>query len=137
MTTIKKPLRLLIFEDNDDMRESLSIMFREIDGIVLTAAYPDASQVLEDVKANEPDIILMDIDLPKVNGMEAVWQVKKQFPDVQILMLTVFDDNDYVFRSICAGASGYILKRTPPEKIVEAVFELAASNYSRNRDNPA
>jgi DNA-binding NarL/FixJ family response regulator len=72
----------------------------------------------------------MDIDLPKVNGMEAVWQVKKQFPDVQILMLTVFDDNDYVFRSICAGASGYILKRTPPEKIVEAVFELASGGGS-------
>src|SRR5678816_3833454 len=96
MTTIKKPLRLLIFEDNDDMRESLSIMFKEIDGILLTAAYPDALQVVEDVKANEPDIILMDIDMPKVNGMEAVWQVKKQFPDVQILMLTAFDDNDFV-----------------------------------------
>ena len=130
MGPTKQPLRLLIFEDNDDMRESLSIMFREIEGIVLTAAYPDALQVLEDVKANEPDIILMDIDLPKVNGMEAVWQVKKQFPDIKILMLTVFDDNDFVFRSICAGASGYILKRTPPEKIVEAVFELASGGGS-------
>ena len=130
MTTIKKPLRLLIFEDNDDMRESLSIMFKEVDGILLTAAYPDALQVVEDVKANEPDIILMDIDMPKVNGMEAVWQVKKQFPDIQILMLTVFDDNDFVFRSICAGASGYLLKRTPPEKIVEAIFELASGGGS-------
>jgi DNA-binding NarL/FixJ family response regulator len=130
MTTPNKPIRLLIFDDNDDMRESLSILFNGTEGILLTGALADVLQVLEDVKANAPDVILMDIDMPKVNGMEAVWQVKKQYPDVQILMLTVFDDNDHVFRSICAGASGYILKRTPPEKIVEAVFDMASGGGS-------
>jgi DNA-binding NarL/FixJ family response regulator len=126
----EKPVRLLIFEDNDDMRESLSIMFRGTEGIILTAAYPDAVQAVEDVKTNHPDVILMDIDLPKINGIEAVWKIKKEFPEVQVLMLTVFDDSDRVFHSICAGASGYILKRNPPEKIVEAVFELAGGGGS-------
>ena len=119
------PIRLLIFEDNDDMRESLAILFKGAPGIMFTGAFPDAQHVIEDVKATEPDVVLMDIDLPKVNGIEAVWQIKEQFPDVQILMLTVFDDNDRVFQSICAGASGYILKRNPPAKIIEAIFEVA------------
>ena len=119
------PIRLLIFEDNDDMRESLAILFKGTPGIMFTGAFPDALHAIEDVKATEPDVVLMDIDLPKVNGIEAMWQIKEQFPNVQVLMLTVFDDNERVFHSICAGASGYILKRNPPAKIIEAVFEAA------------
>lgn len=121
-----KPIRLLVFEDNDDLRDSLSILFKGTSGIVFTGAYSDATQSINDVAATEPDVILMDIDLPKVNGIEAVWNIKQQFPSVQILMLTVFDDNERIFQSICAGASGYILKRNSPSKIIEAVFEVAA-----------
>ena len=120
-----KPIRLLVFEDNDDMRDSLSILFKGTPGIVFTGAFSDATQSINDVAATEPDVILMDIDLPKVNGIEAVWNIKQQFPSVQILMLTVFDDNERIFQSICAGASGYILKRNSPSKIIEAVFEVA------------
>lgn len=130
MNTAEKPIRLLIFEDNDDMRDSLSVLFKGTPGIVLTGAYPDAIRSLIDVAATEPDVILMDIDLPKVNGIEAVWQIKQSFPAVQILMLTVFDDNERIFQSICAGASGYILKRTPPAKIIESIAEAAAGGGS-------
>ena len=127
-----KPIRLLIFEDNDDMRDSLSILFKGTPGILFTGAYADATHAVEDVAATEPDVVLMDIDLPKVNGIEAVWQIKQQFPSVQILMLTVFDDNDRIFQSICAGASGYILKRTPPARIIEAITETANGGGSLN-----
>ena len=72
----------------------------------------------------------MDIDLPKLNGIEAVWKIKQKFPAVQILMLTVFDDNERIFQSICAGASGYILKRNAPAKIIEGVFEVAEGGGS-------
>jgi DNA-binding NarL/FixJ family response regulator len=130
MDVPKKTIRLLIFEDNDDMRESLSILFKGTKGILFTGAFSNALQATKDVRINNPDVVLMDIDLPGVNGIEAVWQIKKEFPMVEILMLTVFDDNDRVFRSICAGASGYILKRNPPEKIIEAVFEVAAGGGS-------
>lgn len=130
MHVIEKPIRLLIFEDNDDMRDSLSILFKGTPGIVFTGAYPDVTRALNDVAACQPDVILMDIDLPKINGIEAVWQIKQKYPSVQILMLTVFDDNDRIFQSICAGASGYILKRTPPAKIIESVFETAAGGGS-------
>ena len=130
MNSQTKPIRLLIFEDNDDMRESLSILFKGTPGIVFTGAYADATRSLDDVAATEPDVILMDIDLPKVNGIEAVWQIKQKFPAVQILMLTVFDDNERIFQSICAGASGYILKRNPPSKIIEGIFEVAEGGGS-------
>lgn len=125
MTIHDKAIRLLIFEDNDDMRESLSILFKGTPGILFTGAFADATHAVDDAAATEPDVILMDIDLPKVNGIEAVWQIKQKFPAIQILMLTVFDDNERIFQSICAGASGYILKRNQPAKIIEAVFEVA------------
>jgi DNA-binding NarL/FixJ family response regulator len=125
MTNREQPIKLLVFEDNDDMRESLSILFKGEPGILLTAAYADATDVVEDVKASGADVVLMDIDLPTINGIEAVWKIKEKFPLVQVLMLTVFDDNDRVFQSICAGASGYILKKNPPAKIIEAVYEVA------------
>lgn len=130
MNTPAKPIRLLIFEDNDDMRDSLSILFKGTSGIVFTGAYADAVHSVDDVAATEPDVILMDIDLPKTNGIEAVWKIKQKFPAVQILMLTVFDDNERIFQSICAGASGYILKRNPPAKIIEGVFEVAEGGGS-------
>jgi len=120
-----KPIRLLIFEDNDDMRESLSILFKGTPNIVFTGGFADCTNLAETIKATQPDVVLMDIDLPKVNGIEAVWQIKQSFPEIQVLMLTVFDDNDKIFKSICAGASGYILKRTSPSRIVDAIFEVA------------
>jgi len=130
MSNPPKPVRLLIFEDNDDLRDSLSILFKGTPGIVFTGAYADAVQSINDVTATGPDVILMDIDLPKMNGIEAVWKIKQKFPQVQILMLTVFDDNERIFQSICAGASGYILKRNPPAKIIEGVFEVAEGGGS-------
>ena len=120
-----KPIRLLIFEDNDDMRESLSILFKGTPNIVFTGGFADCIHLAENIKATQPDVVLMDIDLPKVNGIEAVWQIKQSFPEIHVLMLTVFDDNDKIFKSICAGASGYILKRTSPSRIVDAIFEVA------------
>ena len=115
----------MIFEDNNDMRESLSILFKGTPGIVFTGGFADCINLIEDIKATQPDVVLMDIDLPKVNGIEAAWQIKQAFPDIQVLMLTVFDDNDRIFKSICAGASGYILKKTSPSRIVDAIFEVA------------
>jgi DNA-binding NarL/FixJ family response regulator len=125
MISTQSTIRLLIFEDNDDLRESLSILFKGTPGIVFTGAYPDCSRLLEDIEATQPNVILMDIDMPGISGIEAVWKLKQNFPAVQVLMLTVFDDNERVFQSICAGASGYLLKRTPPARIIESVFEVA------------
>lgn len=126
MNPSSQTIRLLIFEDNDDMRESLSLLFKGTTGIVFTGAFPDCSRLLEDIAATEPDVVLMDIDMPGINGIEAVWKLKQNYPSKHVLMLTVFDDNDRVFQSICAGASGYLLKKTPPAKIIDAVFEVAA-----------
>jgi DNA-binding NarL/FixJ family response regulator len=124
MTGSSNPIRLLIFEDNDDLRESLSILFKGTPGIIFTGAWPDCSRLMDDIAATEPDVVLMDIDMSGINGIEAVWKLKQSHPSIQVLMLTVFDDNEKVFQSICAGASGYLLKRTPPAKIIDAVFEV-------------
>lgn len=126
MNAAQNTLRLLVFEDNDDMRESLSVLFKGTDGITFTGAFPDCTRLLEDIASTEPDVVLMDIDMPGLNGIDAVWKLKQHYPGIQVLMLTVFDDNERVFQSICAGASGYLLKKTPPAKIIDAVFEVAS-----------
>lgn len=120
---MSEPIRLIIYEDNRELRESLSALLKLSDVILLVGAFENCLNVEKETALFHPDVILMDIDLPGMSGIEAVKKIKKQNPDVQIIMLTVFDDNTRIFDSICAGACGYLLKRTPPHKIIEAIFD--------------
>jgi DNA-binding NarL/FixJ family response regulator len=117
-------INVCIFEDNKALRESLSSLIETNPGFQLLGAWPDAIKAVAHVKECEPDVILMDINMPGVNGIEAVVLIKKQFPAVQILMQTVFEEDDKVFASICAGASGYVLKNTTPVRLLEAIKEV-------------
>lgn len=94
------------------------------DGYELVGAWPDASKALMHIKDCQPDVVLMDINMPGINGIEAVIIIKKEFPGIQILMQTVFEEDDKVFASICAGASGYVLKNTAPTRLLEAIAEV-------------
>jgi len=119
-------VRILVYDDSDVIRESLrALLFEEPDFEVI-AMLPNAETVETDINELKPDVVLMDIDMPEVNGVEAVKRIRKLNPELPIIMLTVFDDNERVFQSICAGASGYLLKRTPPAKIIDAVFDVAS-----------
>lgn len=115
------PVQILLYDDNEAMRESLEAMIAEEPDFEIAAAMPNAETVETDICEVKPDVILMDIDMPEVNGVEAVKRVRKTNPALPIIMLTVFDDNENIFNAICAGASGYILKRYASIEIPDAI----------------
>jgi len=117
-------IKTIIYEDNNTLREALSFLIEGTEGFELVGAFDNCIEVLEQVKKNEPDVILMDIDMPGMSGIEAVRSIKKRFSYVDVLMLTVFDDDERVFESIKAGATGYLLKKTSPARILEAIREV-------------
>ncbi len=116
-------IRVLIFEDNEDFIDSLSELIHSTNDIELTAVYNNCKNAVSNVGYHQPDVVLMDIDMPVENGLQGLRNLRAAGNEVTILMLTVFDDNDRVFQAISHGASGYILKRTAPEKILEAIRE--------------
>ena len=118
------PIRLLLYEDNQQLRESVSALIGLSPDFNLEGSYGDVSRVVEQVQEVKPEVILMDIDLPGMNGIEAVKKIRSFNPGVYVLMLTVFDDNKHVLDAICAGASGYLLKKYLPEKLIDAIHEV-------------
>ena len=117
--------RIVIFEDNNDLREGLSMIIESVDDFEMAGAFADAKRLIPRIQQSRPDIVLMDINMPEISGIEAVQQLHEQFPHIKILMQTVFDEDDKVFASLCAGASGYILKNTAPERLLQAIREVA------------
>ncbi len=118
------PIRIAIYEDNAALRDSLSVLLSGIEQFALVGAFGDCQNIEKEVPQLDPDVILMDIDMPGRSGIEGTFLAKKANPATEVLMLTVFDDNDKVFQAICAGASGYLLKKTPPSKILEAIEDI-------------
>lgn len=117
-------LRIAIFDDNKNIRESISLLLATVPQFEVVGSFSHVLDCLEDVRDSKPDIVLMDIEMPGMTGIEAVSQIKKEFPHVQVLMQTVFEDDDRVFDSICAGASGYILKNFLNTRLVDSINEL-------------
>ncbi|HTQ66973.1 MAG TPA: response regulator transcription factor [Puia sp.] len=117
-------IKVAIIEDNNTLRNSLESLFNRTDGMKCVASLNNLLNVISEIGKVMPDIILMDIGLPHISGIEGVRTVKSDFPQIQILMFTVFEDDEKIFDAIRAGASGYLLKKTPSEEIVEAIKEL-------------
>lgn len=117
-------IKVAVYEDNDALRETLSYLIMGTGHLELTGAYPNPASVLEHCKNAPPDIILMDIDMPLMTGIEATALVKSCFPDINILILTIFREKDKVFDALCAGATGYLLKKSTSIQIIEAITEL-------------
>lgn len=117
-------LRIAIFDDNKNIRESITLLLKTVPGFEVVGSFSHVLDCIEDVHDCQPDIVLMDIEMPGMTGIEAVSAIRKEFPHIQVLMQTVFEDDDRVFDSICAGASGYILKNYLNTKLVEAITEL-------------
>jgi DNA-binding NarL/FixJ family response regulator len=118
-------IKIAVIEDNPALRASLVSLFDKTEGMRCVASLNNLLNVISEVGSALPDIILMDIGLPNISGIEGVRTVKTHFPAIQILMFTVFDDDEKIFDAIRAGASGYLLKKTPPDEIVQAVRELS------------
>ena len=117
-------LRITIFDDNKNIRESISLLLATVPQFEVVGSFCHVLDCIDDVRDCKPDIVLMDIEMPGMTGIEAVIKIKKEFPHIQVLMQTVFEDDDRVFDSICAGASGYILKNFLNTKLVDAINEL-------------
>ena len=118
------PLRIAIFDDNKNIRESIGMLLSTENSFEVVGSYSHVLDCLEDITASKPDVILMDIEMPGMSGIEAVKTIRKEFPQIQVLMQTVFEDDDRVFDSICSGASGYILKNFLNTKLIDAIKEL-------------
>jgi DNA-binding NarL/FixJ family response regulator len=113
-----------IVEDDPSIRESVASLIDTAGGFTCRQIFESVESAMESISDPPPDVLLMDINLGGMSGIEGVRRLKTIFPRMNILMLTVFEENDKIFRSLCAGASGYLLKRTPPEKILEAITEV-------------
>jgi len=116
-------IKVLLFEDNPQLREGLTMLINGSDGFEVVGAFKNCENAVEEVDAFQPDVILMDIDMPGINGIEGLKRIRAVNNEVKILMLTVFDDNKNVFNAISNGANGYILKKTPPARLLEYIAE--------------
>jgi DNA-binding NarL/FixJ family response regulator len=119
-----KEIRVAIFEDNRSLRESLFNLLESSGIFTCVGAFAHCERVIENIEETQPDVILMDIELPVVSGIEAVKLIRDKFPDLKILMETIFEEDEKIFQSICNGAQGYILKNTPPEEILNSIKEI-------------
>jgi DNA-binding NarL/FixJ family response regulator len=116
-------IRVLLFEDNSQLRDGLAILLEGTDGFEFVGSFPDCSNITEHCERLKPDVILMDINMPNVDGLTGLKTIRKQNSTVKILMLTVFDDNQNVFEAIKNGANGYLLKKTPPARLLEYIHD--------------
>ncbi len=124
MITTPGTIRVALVEDDSQVREGLALQVGAAQGFECVAACASAEEALTQLLPLSPDVVLMDIHLPGMSGIECIRLLKKQQPRLQISMLTVFEDHDRIFQSLTAGASGYLLKQTPPDKLLEAIAEL-------------
>ncbi len=122
---MKLDINVAIYEDNDSLRESLSFLVKGSGLLRFVGSYPDCRDIIENCESNRPDVILMDIEMPYLSGIEATRLVKDKYPDINVMMLTVVEDRDKIFDALRAGATGYLIKKSTAVQIIEAVVELA------------
>jgi DNA-binding NarL/FixJ family response regulator len=118
------PYQLIIFEDNTRLRQSLEILLNDETNFQVVAAFPDCDKAARQVEQYQADLVVMDIDMPGIGGVAGVKQIKDNHPEVKVVMHTVFDDDNRIFDSICAGADGYLLKNTSPLQLVNALQDV-------------
>jgi DNA-binding NarL/FixJ family response regulator len=124
--TSDQALGVVIIEDQRDVREGLSVLIDGTAGFRCTGAFRTMEDALARIAAGTTDVILTDIGLPGMSGIDGIRALRARLPDVPILALTIHDSDDQVFRALCAGASGYLLKNTPPARLLDSLKEVAA-----------
>lgn len=119
-------IRVSIVEDSRGTRESLAELLGRAPALSCVGAHPNGEEALRQIPVEKPDVVLMDINLPKMNGIECVAQLKRQLPKMQVLMLTTYEEGDLIFDSLRKGASGYLLKNMPPAELIQAIEQVHA-----------
>ena len=118
------PITVSIVEDNEQLRGTLARVINRAEGFRCLSQYGDAESALEGLSKDRPGVVLMDINLPGMNGVECVRRLKQIVPAVQVVMLTVYEDTENIFKALTAGAAGYLLKRTKSAELLEAIREV-------------
>ncbi len=118
------PIRVALVEDNTPLREQLAALISGAPGFTCAGTFADGAAALKGMAALSPDVVLMDIQLPRMTGVECVARLKESLPDLKVVMLTAYDDSDLIFRALENGASGYLLKRTPPAELLRAIEDV-------------
>lgn len=119
----KSNIQIALYDDNADLRRNLARLLAAIPDFDFIDAYGHANLIIENCQLRKPDVILMDIDMPGLSGIDAVSMLRDHFPVIKVLMLTVFDEDEKIFKAICNGACGYLLKRTDPAEMIQAIKE--------------
>ena len=123
-----EPVRVLIVDDDDLMRAGLRGVLSSDEGIEVVGEESDGRGAVYRTRVARPDVILMDVRMPELDGIGATREVLADFPEAKIVILTTFEQDDYIFGALSAGASGFLLKRTPPEELIAAIHTIAAGN---------
>ncbi len=118
-------ISLVIYEDNVKLRESLQLLLNADSGFDVTGAYSNCMDAVNQMISLSPELVIMDIDMPGMSGIEGVKLIKNTFPHIRVIMYTVFDDDTRIFECICNGADGYLLKNTSPLKLIQALQDLS------------
>jgi DNA-binding NarL/FixJ family response regulator len=118
------PVRVILFEDNEGLRQSLEMLLQETDDFQLAGSFPHCDDAVQKMEELYPALVIMDIDMPGIGGIEGVKAIKSAYPYVKSVMFTVFDDDSRIFECICAGADGYLLKNITPKKFIESLRDL-------------
>lgn len=118
-------IKVAIIEDLRPIREGLAMLIGGTDGYTCTGKFGSMEEALEKIKYDVPDVVLSDIGLPGMDGIQGMRILKERYPEMTILVLSVYDDDDRIFDALCAGACGYLLKKTPPARLMESLKEAA------------
>lgn len=122
---MEKQIKVAVYEDNYALREGLTYLIKGSEMMQFAGAWGDCLDILRNCENERPDIIIMDIDMPYLSGIEATRLVKDAYPEINVMMLTVFEDREKIFDALCAGATGYLLKKMSAVQIIESIIELA------------
>ena len=117
-------IKVSVVEDDEGVRESLAALLNDAEGFQCVSSHASAEDAIAQIPQKKPDVVLMDINLPAMSGIDCVRKLKELAPQTQIMMLTMYEDGEQIFNSLAAGASGYLLKRTPTAKLLEAIEEV-------------
>jgi DNA-binding NarL/FixJ family response regulator len=123
MAKIEKA-RVVVFEDNPHLRDSMSFLVNMSERYDCVCTFADTRDIVKKLERYEPELVIMDIEMPGMNGIDSTRLLKQHFPEIKVLVYTVFDDDERIFQSLCAGGSGYLLKSSTPEQVLRALDDI-------------